>query len=185
MEETTIDEVVKRGNVGVFFDLAVGGVSVGRVKLELFKAQCPRTAENFRQFCTGEFRRSQQPLGYKGSVLHRVIKDFMVQGGDFVKSDGTGRASIYGDKFDDEPSGLQLRHTGPGILSMANSGPHTNGCQFFLTTKAAPHLDGKHVVFGRVMDSASMLAVRKVENVPCGPNNRPKLECTVTECGEL
>jgi hypothetical protein len=93
---------------------------VGRVKLELFKAQCPRTAENFRQFCTGEFRRSKQPLGYKGSVLHRVIKDFMVQGGDFVKGDGTGRTSTLGDKFDDEPSGLQLRHAAPGArIAMA------------------------------------------------------------------
>ena len=186
MEETTVADVVKRGNVAVFLDLSVGGVAVGRVRLELFKAQCPRTAENFRQFCTGEHRRALQPVGYKGSALHRVIKDFMVQGGDFVKGDGTGRTSTLGDKFDDEPSGLQLRHAGPGVLSMANSGPNTNGCQFFITTRAAPHLDGKHVVFGRVMDAASMLAVRKVENVPVsGPNNRPKLECVIVECGEL
>jgi peptidyl-prolyl isomerase H (cyclophilin H) len=185
MEETSLDDVIKRGHVAVFLDVAVGGVPVGRVKLELFKAQCPRTVENFRQFCTGEHRRSAQPVGYKGSRLHRVIKDFMIQGGDFVKGDGTGRTSTLGDKFDDEPSGLQLRHTGPGILSMANSGPNTNGCQFFITTKAAPWLDGKHVVFGRVMDAASMLAVRKVENVPVGTNNKPKLECTIVECGEL
>ena len=185
MEETTVDEVVKRGHVAVFFDLAVGGHAVGRVRLELFKAQCPRTTENFRQFCTGEHKRALQPVGYKGSRFHRVIKDFMIQGGDFVKGDGTGRTCIYADKFDDEPNGLQLRHTGPGILSMANSGVHTNGCQFFLTTKAAPWLDGKHVVFGRVMDAESMTTVRKVENVPVGPNHRPKLECTILECGEL
>ena len=186
MENSTVDEVIKRGNAAVFLDVAVGGVPVGRIQLELFKQQCPRTAENFRLFCTGEHRRSAQPLGYKGSALHRVIKDFMVQGGDFVKGDGTGRTSTLGDKFDDEPSGLQLRHATPGVLSMANSGPHTNGCQFFITTRAAPHLDGKHVVFGRVMDAASMLALRKVENVPVGgPTNRPKLDCVVTECGEL
>lgn len=185
MEESTIEDVIKRGHVGVFLDVSVGGVGIGRIKLELFKVQTPRTTENFRQFCTGEHRRSTLPVGYKGSKFHRVIKDFMIQGGDFLKGDGTGRTSILGSSFDDEPSGLQLRHTMPGMLSMANSGPNTNGCQFFITTKAAPWLDGKHVVFGRVMDAASMLAVRKLENVPVGPNNRPKLECIVTECGEL
>jgi len=185
MEETTVEEVVKRGHVGVFLDISVGGISVGRIKLELFKGQCPRTVENFRQFCTGEHRRNTLPVGYKSSKFHRVIKDFMIQGGDFVKGDGTGRTSIVGSAFDDEPSGLQLRHTVPGILSMANSGPNTNGCQFFITTKASPWLDGKHVVFGRVMDIESMLVVRKIENVPVGPNNRPKLEVIVTDCGEL
>ena len=110
----------------------------------------------------------------------------MLQGGDFLKGDGTGRATALGaDKFDDEPNGLKLRHSGPGLLSMANSGPHTNGCQFFITAKEAAWLDGKHVVFGRVMDAASMLAVRKVENVPVGAGSRPKLECVITECGEL
>ena len=125
-------------------------------------------------------------MGYKGTVFHRVISDFMLQGGDFVKGDGTGRSSIYGlDTFDDEPNGLKLRHSAPGVLSMANSGPGTNGCQFFITTKAAEWLDGKHVVFGRVMDYASMMVVRKVEAVPVGPLNKPKLECVITECGEL
>ena len=134
----------------------------------------------------GEHRRNTLPVGYKGSRFHRVIQGFMLQAGDFPKGDGTGRTSIFGaDTFEDEPSGLQLRHSAPGILSMANSGPNTNGCQFFITAKATEWLDGKHVVFGRVMDYASMMVVRKVEAVPVGPLNKPKLECVITECGEL
>ena len=185
MEETTLTAVLGRGNVGVFFDFTIGGHAIERVQLELFKAQAPRTVENFRQLCTGEMRRGGQPIGYKNSRAHRIVKDFMVQAGDFVRGDGTGRTCIFGDKFDDEPGGLALRHVGPGVLSMANSGPHTNGCQFFITTKTAEWLDDKHVVFGRVMDAASMLAVRKLEAVPVGPNNKPKLDCVVVECGEL
>lgn len=186
MEEHTLEDVLKRGHTAVFFDVSIGGHPVGRVSMELFKPQCPRTCENFRLLCTGEAKRGGLPMGYKGCSFHRVIKDFMLQGGDFVKGDGTGRATALGvDKFDDEPNGLKLRHSGPGILSMANSGANTNGCQFFLTTKQAEWLDGKHVVFGRVMDAAGMLVVRKIENVPVGANNRPKLDCVITECGEL
>merc|ERR1712135_46727 len=112
-------------------DITVGGQEIGRIKMELFADIVPRTAENFRQFCTGEYRRDSIPIGYKGSSFHRVIKDFMVQGGDFVQSDGTGLMSIYGGKFEDE--NFKMRHTQPGMLSMANSGPNTNGCQFFIT----------------------------------------------------
>ena len=177
--------VLARGNSAVFLDLAIGGHAVGRVRLELFRTQCPRAAENFRQFCTGEHVRAHLPVGYKGSKLHRVIKDFMVQGGDFLRGDGTGRTSTLGDRFDDEPAGLALRHSGPGILAMANSGPNTNGCQFYITCKAAEWLDGKHVIFGRVMDAEGMLCLRKLEQVPVGPNNVPKLDCVVVECGEL
>ncbi|CAM9609482.1 unnamed protein product [Hapterophycus canaliculatus] len=107
----------------------------------------------------------------------------MLQGGDFVKGDGTGRMSIYGEKFADE--NFDLRHTGPGLLSMANSGPNTNGCQFFVTTAKAAWLDGLHVVFGKVLDPASMLTVRKVENVSTGANNKPRLTIVIQECGEL
>lgn len=131
----------------------------------------------------------------------------MVQGGDIVKGDGTGKLSIYGSAFEDEAGGLRLAHASPGsecpmtnhfrldptrprisesaVLSMANSGPGTNGCQFFITTVATPWLDGKHVVFGRLMDSDSLLVLRKLENVPTGAQNRPKLECKIAECGEL
>lgn len=185
MEETTVADVIKRGNVAVFFDITIGGHAAGRIKIELFKTQVPRTTENFRQFCTGEYRKGGQPVGYKGCVFHRIIKGFMIQGGDFVKGDGTGRMSIYGERFDDELSGLKLRHTGPGLLSMANSGANSNGCQFFLTAAKTEWLDGKHVVFGRVMDADSLLTLRKMEAVPTGPGDKPRLEVIVAECGEL
>ncbi|KAG1707245.1 cytochrome P450 monooxygenase 22 [Phytophthora capsici] len=181
--DAALSEALRRGNPVVFFDVSIGGAPVGRLRLELFKKDCPRTVENFRQFCTGEYRKSELPVGYKGCTFHRVIKDFMVQGGDFLKGDGTGRISIYGDKFEDE--NFVHKHTEPGLLSMANSGPGTNGCQFFLTCAPCDWLDGKHVVFGKVLDPASLLLLRKMESVPVGPNSKPKLAITVTECGEL
>jgi peptidyl-prolyl isomerase H (cyclophilin H) len=101
-----------------------------------------------RQFCTGEYRKGGKPLGYKGCSFHRVIKGFMAQGGDILRGDGTGCTSIYGDRFDDED--LSLKHTGAGLLSMANSGPNSNGCQFFISCDACDWLDGKHVIFGKV-----------------------------------
>ncbi|KAI9136780.1 cyclophilin-like domain-containing protein [Paraphysoderma sedebokerense] len=165
----------------VFMDVSIGGQPAGRLKMELFADSVPKTAENFRQFCTGEHRRNNQPIGYKNATFHRVIKDFMVQGGDFLKADGTGCTSIYGDKFEDE--NFAHKHTGPGLLSMANSGPNTNGCQFFITCAKCDFLDGKHVVFGKLIDG--LLTLRKIENVMTGPNNRPKLPVMITECGEM
>eukprot|EP01098_Paradermamoeba_levis_P011563 TRINITY_DN495_c0_g1_i1.p1 TRINITY_DN495_c0_g1~~TRINITY_DN495_c0_g1_i1.p1 ORF type:complete len:179 (+),score=36.62 TRINITY_DN495_c0_g1_i1:82-618(+) len=164
----------------VFFDVSIGGHAVGRIKMELFAHLVPKTAENFRQFCTGEFKKLGSPIGYKGCHFHRVIKDFMIQGGDFIRGDGTGSASIYGDKFADET--FKLKHSGAGLLSMANSGPNTNGCQFFVTCAPCDWLDGKHVVFGRVVEGLRI--VRMIENVSVGPNNKPKLPCVITECGE-
>ncbi|KAJ1509951.1 cytochrome P450 monooxygenase 7 [Coelomomyces lativittatus] len=120
-------------------------------------------------------------MGYKNATFHRIIKDFMIQGGDFIKGDGTGRWSIYGDTFPDES--FHHPHTEAGLLSMANSGPNTNGCQFFITCSKAEFLDGKHVVFGKVIDG--LLTLRKIENVMTGPNNRPKLPVVITECGEM
>lgn len=181
--DPAVAEAIARGNPVVFFDVTIGGAAAGRIKMELFKDICPKTAENFRRFCTGEHRHQGIPTGYKGAPFHRVIKDFMLQGGDFVKADGTGRMSIYGEKFADE--NFDLRHTGPGLLSMANSGPNTNGCQFFITTAKAEWLDGKHVVFGKVVDKPSMLTVRKIEHVGVGANNKPRLVIIVQECGEL
>ncbi|XP_052761254.1 peptidyl-prolyl cis-trans isomerase H-like [Mya arenaria] len=165
----------------VFFDISIGNVEIGRVKFELFADLVPRTAENFRQFCTGEYKKDGVPIGYKKCAFHRVIKDFMVQGGDFVNGDGTGLTSIYGGSFSDE--GFKRKHTGPGILSMANSGKDTNGCQFFITCAKCDFLDGKHVVFGKVVDG--LLVLRKIENVPTGPNNKPKLPVVITQCGEM
>eukprot|EP00047_Mylnosiga_fluctuans_P005170 m.238859 g.238859 ORF g.238859 m.238859 type:complete len:211 (+) comp13376_c0_seq1:30-662(+) len=171
----------KKENPVVFFDIQIGGQDVGRIKMELFADTCPRTAENFRQFCTGEMRREKLPIGYKGCEFHRVIKDFMVQGGDFVNKDGTGLSSIYGGPFADES--FVHKHTTPGLLSMANSGPNTNGCQFFITCAKAEYLDNKHVVFGKVIDG--LLVVRRIEAIPTGPNNRPKLPVVISQCGQM
>eukprot|EP00002_Diphylleia_rotans_P002168 TRINITY_DN1133_c0_g1_i1.p1 TRINITY_DN1133_c0_g1~~TRINITY_DN1133_c0_g1_i1.p1 ORF type:complete len:176 (+),score=39.41 TRINITY_DN1133_c0_g1_i1:78-605(+) len=166
----------------VFFDVSLGGNPVGRIKMELFADKVPKTAENFRQFCTGEFRKGDEPQGYKNTPFHRVIKEFMVQGGDFINKDGTGKMSIYGDSFPDES--FELKHDSAGLLSMANSGANTNGCQFFITCAPCEWLDGKHVVFGKVIEG--MLVVRKLENVPVNPqNNRPRHPCIISECGEM
>ncbi|KAG9080664.1 Peptidyl-prolyl cis-trans isomerase H [Ceratobasidium sp. 370] len=159
----------------VFMDINIGETPAGRLKMELYSDIVPKTAENFRQLCTGEHRVNSRPQGYKGATFHRV-RDFMVQGGDFLNGDGTGSFSIYGDKFPDE--NFQMKHTGPGLLSMANSGPNTNGCQFFITAAPCDFLDNKHVVFGKVIDG--ILTLRKIENVATGPNNRPKLLVKIT-----
>uniref|UniRef100_A0A7S1B9N7 Peptidyl-prolyl cis-trans isomerase n=1 Tax=Corethron hystrix TaxID=216773 RepID=A0A7S1B9N7_9STRA len=157
--------------------------------------QCPKTCENFLQYCTGQplHATTQRPVGYKDAPFHRILKDFMIQTGDFVNGDGTGSVCIYGtSNFPDEHSGLRLKHDRPGVLSMANSGVDTNGCQFFITCRKAEWLDGKHVVFGRVLDDGSaggesMLTVRKIENAPTAGDGsgRPRVPVVITECGEL
>jgi len=168
-------------NPVVFFDVSIETMEVGRLIMELFADVVPKTAENFRQFCTGEMKKDGLPIGYKGATFHRVIKEFMVQGGDFISADGTGCMSIYGPTFEDE--NFTLTHDGPGLLSMANSGPGTNGCQFFITCAKCDFLDGKHVVFGKVIDG--LLVMRKIENVPTGINNKPKITVTITQCGQM
>merc|ERR1712226_1050872 len=169
-------------NPVVFFDISIGGQDVGRMKIELFANIVPKTAENFRKFCTGEYAKDKVPVGFKGATFHRVIKDFMIQGGDFVKGDGSGVCSIYGGiAFADE--NFKLKHDGPGLSSMANSRPNTNGCQFFVTCAKCDFLDNKHVVFGKVIDG--LLVMRKIENVPTGANNRPKLAVVISQCGEM
>ncbi|KAG9229573.1 cyclophilin-like domain-containing protein [Amylocarpus encephaloides] len=173
------------GNPLVFFDITLGGEPLGRIQFELFADVVPRTAENFRQFCTGETKnhlgRSQ---GYKGSKFHRIIKDFMCQGGDFLNGDGTGSICIDGMKtFDDE--NFNIKHTEPGLLSMANAGPNGNGSQFFITTTPTPFLDGKHVVFGKVVDG--MDVVRKMENTKTGYRGKdiPNIDVAISQCGEM
>jgi peptidyl-prolyl isomerase H (cyclophilin H) len=130
----------------------------------------------------GVFRVNGKPVGYKGCSFHRVIKGFMIQGGDFVKGDGTGSLSIYGETFPDE--NFTITHNRAGLVSMANSGPNTNGCQFFITCDACDWLDGKHVVFGQVLEG--MKVVRTIENTPViAANNKPKLPVIITQCGQF
>ena len=166
----------------VFFDVTVGGTPTGRVVMELYSDVVPKTTENFRCLCTGEkgVGKSGKPLHFKGSSFHRVIPKFMCQGGDFTKGNGTGGESIYGEKFADE--NFKEKHVGPGILSMANAGPNTNGSQFFLCTEKTSWLDGKHVVFGRVVDG--MDVIKKVEAVgsDSGKTSKPVV---IADCGQL
>jgi len=176
-------EALSKGRPVVFLDVSIGGVAQGRLRMELFAETVPRTAENFRQLCTGETLKDKFPIGYKGSKFHRIVPGFVVQGGDFVHGNGSGSLSIYGTKFADES--FELKHDARGLLSMANSGKDTNGCQFFITLKPCPHLDGAHVVFGRILgDEESQLVLRKLENVRVS-NETPSLACVAEECGEL
>lgn len=167
-----------------FFDLTAGGVPKGRVVFELYDDVVPRTAENFRALCTGEkgnSEKSGKPLTYKGSLFHRVIKGFMCQGGDFTHGSGIGGESIYGEKFEDE--NFKLNHDKPFLLSMANAGPNTNGSQFFITTVPTPHLNGKHVVFGEVIQGKSI--VRELERCEKGESDRPVDDWVISDCGQL
>mmetsp|Transcript_5974 Transcript_5974/g.9973 ORF Transcript_5974/g.9973 Transcript_5974/m.9973 type:complete len:491 (+) Transcript_5974:115-1587(+) len=170
-------------NPHVFFDVKQGDKDMGRVVMRLYADIVPKTAENFRALCTGEKGEGAmgKPLHYKGSAFHRVIKDFMIQGGDFTNGDGTGGESIYGEKFADE--NFALKHTTEGQLSMANAGPGTNGSQFFITSKDTPHLDGKHVVFGHVVEGMDI--VREMEMVEKGASDKPEVDIVIADCGEM
>merc|ERR1712028_184403 len=172
-------------NPKVFFDMTIGGSPAGRIEMTLRADVVPKTAENFRALCTGEKGTggSGKPLHFKGSAFHRVIPGFMCQGGDFTRGNGTGGESIYGAKFADESfAGKAGKHTGGGCLSMANAGPNTNGSQFFVCTGQTPHLDGKHVVFGKCVEGYDV--VQKIEKVgsQSGACSKP---VEITDCGEL
>ncbi|KAG8037387.1 hypothetical protein G9C98_005597 [Cotesia typhae] len=171
-------------NPRVFFDVEVGGLPMGRIIFELYMDICPRTCENFRALCCGELglgKTTGKPLHYKGTVFHRVVKDFMIQGGDFSVGNGTGGESIYGGTFPDE--NFSVHHTKTFLLSMANRGKDTNGSQFFITTQPAPHLDNVHVVFGEVVSGQEV--VSHIEGLPVDRMSRPLQDAKIAKCGEL
>ncbi|KAK7678701.1 cyclophilin peptidyl-prolyl cis-trans isomerase Cyp2 [Cerrena zonata] len=159
----------------VFFDITIDNQPAGRITFKLYDDVVPRTAKNFRELATG-----QHGFGYSGSSFHRIIPNFMLQGGDFTRGNGTGGKSIYGEKFADE--NFQLKHTKPGILSMANAGKNTNGSQFFITTVVTSWLDGAHVVFGEVVDGFDL--VKKIEGYGTAAG-KPKATITISASGTV
>ncbi|KAG8178069.1 hypothetical protein JTE90_007054 [Oedothorax gibbosus] len=178
----TVDKV--KHNKRCYMDISIDGENVGRITMELFNQVCPITCENFRALCTGELgfgKTTNKPLHYKDAPFHRVVKNFVIQGGDFVAGNGTGGESIYGGQFKDE--NFDIPHDKPFLLSMSNRGKDTNGSQFFITTQPAPHLNGKHTVFGQVLLGQEV--VTKIENIKTDSNCRPTKDVCISACGEL
>ncbi|OHT11088.1 peptidylprolyl isomerase [Tritrichomonas foetus] len=171
------------GGPRVFFDFAIADRPIGRVVIELYPNICPKTCENFRQFCTGEYRPRGVPVGYKDTPIHRVIPGFIIQGGDCEKKNGEGIMSIYGFTFEDEKSAFSFNEA--GIIGMANTGPDSNGCQFFITLgNVADTLDNHYVAFGKVI--SGIYTIRQIESVPLKPNTEsPTLRVSIEQCGEL
>ncbi|QGU33797.1 peptidylprolyl isomerase [Thermochromatium tepidum] len=168
---------VLAANPRVALDVSIDGKPAGTITLELFADVVPKTAENFRALCTGE---KGEGLSYAGSPFHRIIPGFMIQGGDFTRGNGTGGKSIYGERFEDE--NFRLKHEAAGTLSMANAGPNTNGSQFFITVEATPWLDGRHVVFGRVVEGMEVVRAMEQQGSPSG---RTRVPVVLESCRQL
>ena len=171
--ESKIETKLISNNINPYFEISIGEKYLGRIIFQLFDDDVPKTCMNFRFLC------SNNKLSYKDSIIHRVIKDFMIQGGDITNGDGTGGISMYGNKFNDES--FNLIHNQPGILSMANSGPNTNNSQFFITLKETPWLDNKHVVFGIILSGFDI--IKKIENIDVNENDKPLQNIIISECG--
>ena len=169
-------------NPKVYMDITINEKAIGRLLFELRSDVTPKTAENFRKLCVGGNGKSSSghEIWFKNSKFHRIIPGFMCQGGDFTKHNGTGGQSIYGAQFNDE--NFKLKHTEPGVLSMANAGPHTNGSQFFVTCEATPWLDGKHVVFGSLVEGLDVLKLIEKEGTSSGT---PRQKVVISDCGQI
>lgn len=171
LEENINKDIMKDIYSYAYMDISIDDKSAGKIIIKLFDNIVPKTCENFKLLCKNK--------KYKNNIFHRVIKNFMIQGGDYEKADGTGGKSIYGDTFDDE--NFELKHDKPYMVSMANCGPNTNGSQFFITTIHAPHLDGKHVVFGEVVDGIHI--IKKINEIQTDHNDKPIYDVKITNCG--
>ncbi len=178
----SIPPAAANGNPIAFVDVAIGGQQVGRMQFELFADRLPKTCENFLKLCTGEVARGHRPLGYKGAQFHRVVRNFIAQGGDIANHDGTGATTVWGTRFFAD-EGFYFNHDRAGMLSMANSGPNTNGSQFLVTLGPSHDLDHKHVCFGQLVDGLHVL--RAIEAVHTNASSKPILPVQIAECGEM